>query len=168
MEWLNQFADILRDNWAKVLLIFSTPVVGGLTVWQLGRIVVKFIQNRTAKKYTAKQKEYRDEVVTAISGLKEFIAEQVKNEVKESTEKIAQTFNELQLKTQETKQAIYEKIFDTKMEVKEIAQEIKTDVETEIAEIKQDVIEEEEQQIIQEEENEPEQAEETPKKVDLL
>lgn len=167
MEWLNQFADILRDNWAKVLLIFSTPVVGGLTVWQLGRIVVKFIQNRTAKKYTAKQKEYRDEIFGAINELKEFVVEKFKEQGQNTTQTIANTFNDLQLKTQETKQAIYEKIFDTKMEVKEIAQEIKTDVETEIAEIKEDVIEEE-QQIIQEEENEPEQAEETPKKVDLL
>lgn len=165
MDWLNQFADILRDNWAKVLLILSTPVVGGLTVWQLGKIVVKAIQNGTAKKYTAKQKEYRDEVVQTINGLKEFIAQQVKEEVKESTEKIAQTFNDLQLKTQETKQAIYEKIFDTKMEIKEITQEIKADVETEFEEIKQEIIEEEEQ--IKEEENEiiNEQA---PEKVDLL
>jgi len=176
MEWLNQFADILRDNWAKVLLIFSTPVVSGLTIWQICNLIIAAYKRKTAKKVLDKITEVEQRVDSKIAELKDFVVEKFKEQGQNTTQTIANTFNELQLKTQETKQAIYEKIFDTKMEVKEITQEVKTEIDNEIAEIKKEAETEDDrpvEEIIKddsteiEEETKVDDSEETPK-VDLL
>lgn len=148
MEFLNQLADILANNWEKVLVILSTPIVSGIALWKIGAIFVKIIQNFTAKKYTARQKEYTDRIEKTINDLKVSILAEVKDEIRT----INTTFNELEAKTQEKRQAIYNDIFGTKMEVQEIVQDIVSDVKEEVQEIEQEL---------------PELEEET-KKVDLL
>lgn len=157
MEWLNELADILSNNWEQVLLIIGTPVVGGVTIWKIGSIFVKLIQNWTAKKYTAKQKEYTERIEKAINGIKVELVEDVKEEIKGYADSVMNTFNELQEKTQATKQAIYNEIFDKQMEVQEIVQDVVKDVKEEVQEVAQEV-----------EEEQPQLEEETKKVVDLL
>lgn len=144
MQFLDTFADILRDNWDKVLLLLTTPVVAGFSVWKVGNIFIKLIQNWTAKKYTAKQKIYTERVESAVEGIKDYVAETIKSEVKSYADTVALTFNELQEKTQQTKQSIYEEIFDKKMEVQEIAQDLKSDIIEEVNTISEEVPEVEE------------------------
>lgn len=159
MEWLNQFADILSSNWEHLLLIISTPIVGGVSIWKIGSICVGLLQNWNNKKYTVKQKEYTERVENAINQIKVELVEQVKGEIKGYAESVMDTFNELQEKTQKTKQAIYNEIFDKSMEVQEIVQDVVQDVKEEIEQVAQEVEEQQQEQKQEIIEN---------KKVDLL
>lgn len=144
MEWLNTLQDILAENWAKVLLWLTTPVVAGFSIWKIGGIVIKLIQNYTAKKYTKKQKEYTERLESAIVDIKNSLLQGMKEEVKLYADSIKNGFNDLQEKTQEYKQKVYEEIFNGKQEIEQIVQEVKTDFEAEIKEISEEIPEPEE------------------------
>lgn len=159
MEWLNQLADILSNNWEQVLLIIGTPIVSGVSLWKIGNIIVRLVQNWTAKKYTAKQKEYTERVEKAINSIKVELVEEVKGEIKGYADSVMNTFNELQEKTQQAKQKIYNDIFNKSMEVQEIVQDVVQDVKEEVEQVAQEV---------EEEQPEPQQEEEVKKVVDLL
>ena len=166
MEWLDSLQDLLLNYWDKILLYFSMIPAGAL-VWKVGNIFVSLIKNWTAKKYTKKQQEYTERLASEINGLKGFLQDTIKEEVRNYVMVVKDTFNELQEKTQENKQKIYEKIFEKKMNVQEIVQEIKEDVKTEIEAISEEipeleeVIEEKQEQVV-------EASNELKKKVDLL
>lgn len=170
MEILDQIQDLLVNHWDKLLLYFSMLPIG-LTTWKIGSIFIKLIQNWTAKKYTKKQKEYSDKVLAEINNIKGFISNTIKEEVKLYVGEIKKTFNNLQQKTLEAKEKVYQEIFETKMNVQEIVEEIKQDAIEEVKAIEQEVeqkqqeLQEEPQEIIQEEIIE---VAEEPKKVDLL
>ena len=167
MEWLNTLQDILINHWWKVLLWLNTPIVAGLSIWKIGSIIVKLIQNHIAKKYTKKQKEYTERLEKKIDEFKEFVGQTIKEEVKLYADSIKDGFNDLQAKTQEHKQKVYEEIFNKKQEFKEIVQEVKTDFDNEIKEISEEIPEP--QEVIDEKVEELPTIEDLPKKkVDLL
>lgn len=161
MEFLDRLADILSNYWSQFLLIIGTPIIGGVSLWKIGCVFELLIKNWTAKKYTAKQKIYTERIEKAINGIKVELVEEVKNEVKVYADSVKDTFNELQEKTQQTKQKIYNEIFDKAMEVEEIVQDVVLDVKEEIEQVVQEV---ESEQI----EPQPEKEIEVSKKVDLL
>lgn len=161
MEWLDKFADIVANNWDKVLLWLTTPIVAGFSIWKIGSIIVAFIKNRTAKKYLKQAKEEKEKTLAEIRQLKEFVEETIKAEIKVYADTLVQTFNDLEKKKQEVKEQIYEKIFNEKMEVQEVVQEIaiEPEQEPEIEPIAEET--EKVEEVIEEEPIEP-------KKADLL
>lgn len=166
MEILDQIQDLLVNHWDKLVLAFSMLPIG-LTVWKVGSIFIKLIQNFTAKKYVKKVKEYNDRILAEINNTKEFIKDTIKEEVQLYASEINSTFNNLQKKELETKEKIYEEIFEEKMNVQEIVEDAKTDIVEEIKTIEQEteIPQVETQEII---EGAVEQVAEETKKVDLL
>lgn len=166
MEILDQIQDLLVNHWDKLVLAFSMLPIG-LTVWKVGSIFIKLIQNFTAKKYVKKVKEYNDRILAEINNTKEFIKDTIKEEVQLYASEINSTFNNLQKKELEQKEKIYEEIFEEKMNVQEIVEDMKTDVVEEIKTIEQEteIPQVETQEVI---DNAVEQVAEETKKVDLL
>lgn len=110
MEWLTQFADILRDNWAKVLLWITTPIISGISLWQLLSFFINLIKNRTAKKYMMPLKNEIEKIMQNIDGFKGEISSIFAEKVEEYSKQLMAQFNELADKTQARKQEIYEEI----------------------------------------------------------
>lgn len=110
MEWITQFADVLRDNWAKVLLWITAPVVGGVSLWQLFSFLVGLIKNHTAKKYTKPLKNEFSELKKSIEQFKIDVSNILAEKVEEYSKQLMAQFNELADKTQARKQEIYEEI----------------------------------------------------------
>lgn len=110
MEWLTQFADILRDNWAKVLLWVTAPVVGGISVWQIFSFIVSCVKNRTAKKYIEPLKAEFNDLKQSVEQFKGDVASILAEKVDEYSNKLVVQFNELAEKMQARKQEIYEEI----------------------------------------------------------
>ena len=157
LQWLTMNID-------KLFLYIGGSTFGGISLWKIFSILVALIKNHTAKKYTKKQEEYTKRVENAINGIKEFVKETIKEEVKIYADTIKGGFNELQQKTQAEKQKIYNEIFNKKQEVIEIVQDIKEDIKNEIEEVTAETEEipeviEEKETIIEEEPN---------NKIDLL
>lgn len=162
MEWLDRLQDLLLNHWDKILLYFTTIPVS-VIVWKVGNIFVSLIKNRTAKKYLKKIQEERAKLSAEIQEVKECVKNNIKEEVRLYVDAVRDTFNNLQEKTQEQKQKIYEETFGDKMEVTEIKEEIKTEQEAEISVVEEEKPQEEEIIEVQEE-----VVVEPKKKVDLL
>lgn len=169
MEILDRIQDLFVNYW-HIVLAWLSMIPAGAIVWKVGTILVKLIQNGTAKKYTQKTKALVDELKTEIAGIKDFVKQEIKNEVEFYSKNVKQTFNNLQEKELETKGRIYDEIFNEEMKVEEIIEETKAEIVEDIKEAEKQVEEEQKMQETEQIIEEVAQIVEEPKeeKVDLL
>ena len=153
MEWITQFADVLRDNWAKVLLWITAPVVGGVSLWQLFSFLVGLIKNHTAKKYTKPLKNEFNELKKSIEQFKTDVSNILAEKVEEYSKQLMAQFNELADKTQARKQQIYEEIIGIPSTPEVIEKKIEMVTKPNDAEIDNATGENEKVEVIKTEEN---------------
>lgn len=157
MEVLQEILQWLTMNLDRLFLYIGGSALGGISLWKLLSIFNALVKNYTARKYTKKTKEYTERLENTINSMKDFVRDTIKEEVKNYADTIKTGFNELQEKSQATKQKIYNEIFNKKEEVIEIVQDINTDLKAEIEPILnenekvEEVVEEEPKIVVEEE-----------------
>lgn len=115
-QWLNDLQTLLSEKWLEVLAILSTPIVGGLTIWKLGSIIVNLIRRKTFKKYLDPLKAQVDTLKNALDDTKQQLKDvltSTKEEIvvevcKNLKEMLQSTFNEYE----KTKTKIYNDIIN--------------------------------------------------------
>ena len=109
-EQMTYVFDFIRENWAKVLLIITTPIVGGISIWQLLMFFVNLVKDNTAKKYfkpsSAKYKKKKKEFEAMQESFKIMLAEFKA----ENTNNIKTVIAEFMASYEETKRLIYNDI----------------------------------------------------------
>lgn len=155
MEIIDRLQDLLANYWDKVLLWITTPIIAGFSIWKIGTILVKLIQNRTARKYTQKVQQLRNEIVEQVSQFKEEVKAEIKQDLDAYSKEIDNKFNRLQEKELAKKEEIYAEIFEGKQLAKQVIEEVK--------EVEQDIVEEIKEEPKKEEKKQPKE-----EKVELL
>lgn len=140
--------EFFQANWAKLLLIITTPIVGGISIWQLLMFFVNLVKNNTAKKYfkplSAKYAEIKTEFEKMQASFKEMI-----NEFKtENTENIKVVIADFMATYENTKKLIYNDIINADDTLKELNEETSTTI----------VLDNEEQDVKEEPNNDTESA----------
>ena len=128
MEWLEEIGYFLATYGEKILQylgITAGSVLGGISIWKVGNIVVNLIKMIVEKRYPKK-----------ILAIKKELVEEMKVAIKETQGELQNeliiAFNGLESKKQAKKQEIFEKIFKHKQEAEIVKQEIVEDVKAEI------------------------------------
>lgn len=110
MEWVTQATDFVSQNWDKILLWVTTPVVSGLSVWQLFKLIITIIRNFTAKRYSKPLEAKYNELKAQIDNFVNQVNELFKEEVKQFSLDMQEQFNNVMLNYTNQKQAIYDKL----------------------------------------------------------
>lgn len=110
MEWVTQATDFVSQNWDKILLWITAPVVSGLSVWQLFKLVITIVRNFTAKRYSKPLEAKYNELKAQIDNFVNQVNELFKEEVKQFSLDMQEQFNNVMLNYTNQKQAIYDKL----------------------------------------------------------
>lgn len=118
--------EFFQANWAKLLLIITTPIVGGISIWQLLMFFVNLVKNNTAKKYfkplSTKYAEIKAEFEKMQDSFKTMIAEFKA----ENADNIKAVIADFMASYENTKKLIYNDIINADDTLKELNEETST------------------------------------------
>ena len=115
--------EFFQANWAKLLLIITTPIVGGISIWQLLMFFVNLVKNNTAKKYFKPLSAKYDEIKAEFENMQISFKEMINEFRAENTENIKVVIADFMAEYENTKKLIYKDIVNTDDTLKELNEE---------------------------------------------
>lgn len=104
--------EFFQENWAKLLLIITTPIVGGISIWQLLMFFVNLVKNNTAKKYFKPLSAKYDEIKTEFEKMQDSFKEMIAEFKAENTNNIKTVIANFVASYENTKKQIYQDIIN--------------------------------------------------------
>lgn len=138
--------EFFQENWVKLLLIITTPIVGGISIWQLLMFFVNLVKNNTAKKYFKPLSAKYDEIKAEFENMQISFKEMINEFRAENTQNIKVVIADFMATYENTKKSIYNDIINTDDTLKELNAETSTTV----------VLDNEEQDVKEESNNDTE------------
>ena len=120
--------EFFQENWAKLLLIITTPIVGGISIWQLLMFFVNLVKNNTAKKYFKPLSAKYDEIKVEFEKMQDSFKTMIAEFKAENTDNIKAVIADFMASYENTNKLIYNDIINSDDTLKELNEETTTTV----------------------------------------
>jgi len=112
-ETLITIFEYFQVNWYKILLVLTTPIIGGLSAWQIFAFFIKLVKNNTAKKYFQPLKENYNEIKVLYNDLSTQMLDIFNKLKEENVDTIKRVIAEFMASYESVKQQIYNDIVNS-------------------------------------------------------